>query len=91
MLSFRVDETEARRALEWAGRLGVDRSEFLREALRRHIDRLATEAEADTAARLPRTVDEQALDAADEWGPAEDWSDWYDAGALDAGPGRAAG
>jgi hypothetical protein len=34
MLSFRVNEAEANEAQTWADRLGVDRSELLREALR---------------------------------------------------------
>ena len=37
MLSFRVDEEDAARAQAWAVRLGVDRSQLLREALRRHL------------------------------------------------------
>jgi antitoxin component of RelBE/YafQ-DinJ toxin-antitoxin module len=37
MLSFRVDESDAAQAQEWADRLGVDRSELLREALHRHL------------------------------------------------------
>jgi len=39
MLSFRVDEAEARRVQEWADRLGVDRSELLRDAVRRQLNR----------------------------------------------------
>ncbi len=46
MLSFRVDEAEATEAQRWAERLGVDRSELLRDALRRHLDRLASENDA---------------------------------------------
>jgi hypothetical protein len=33
MLSFRVEESDARQAQSWAERLGVDRSELLRDAL----------------------------------------------------------
>ena len=40
MLSFRVDEGEANQAQAWADRLGVDRSELLREALLRLPDLL---------------------------------------------------
>jgi Arc/MetJ-type ribon-helix-helix transcriptional regulator len=47
MLSFRVDDHDAEEARRWAERLGVDRSELLREALRRHLDRLAAESDAD--------------------------------------------
>jgi hypothetical protein len=79
MLSFRVDDQEATDATLWADRLGIDRSELLREALHRHLVRLRTEE--DTAAWLdaPLTADEQALGEIADWGPAEDWSDWADA------------
>ena len=46
MLSFRVDDTDAQRAQAWADRLGIDRSELLREALRRHLLRLGSEQDA---------------------------------------------
>ncbi len=35
MFSFRVDEAEAAFAKRWADGLGIDRSELLRDALRR--------------------------------------------------------
>ena len=79
MLSFRVDETDAAAAQGWADRLGLDRSEFLREALRRHVLRLASERDADTWEQRPLTVDEQSLNDIGEWGPAENWADWADA------------
>ena len=47
MLSFRVDERDASDAQRWAEALGIDRSELLREALRRHLDRLASEGDGD--------------------------------------------
>jgi mRNA interferase MazF len=37
MLSFRVPDDQAAEAQRWAEALGVDRSELLREALRRHL------------------------------------------------------
>ena len=79
MLSFRVADKEATDATLWADRLGIDRSELLREALHRYLVRLR--AEEDTAAWLdaPLTAEEQALGAIADWGPAEDWSDWADA------------
>ncbi len=40
MLSFRVADEDADRVQAWAERLGVDRSEVLREALRQHLLRL---------------------------------------------------
>ncbi|MDQ3574656.1 MAG: ribbon-helix-helix protein, CopG family [Actinomycetota bacterium] len=79
MLSFRVEEADARSAQEWAQRLGVDRSELLREALRRHLLRLASEVDAETWRQMPLDAGEESLAAVAEWGPAEDWSDWADA------------
>ncbi len=79
MLSFRVDESDARSVLEWAQRLGIDRSELLRDALRRQLLRLASEVDAETWSKMPLDAKEQSLTAAAEWGPAEDWSDWTDA------------
>jgi metal-responsive CopG/Arc/MetJ family transcriptional regulator len=48
MLSFRVAPTDAAEVQVWAERLGVDRSEILRDALRRHLLRLASERDAET-------------------------------------------
>jgi hypothetical protein len=79
MLSFRVDELQAREAQSWAERLGVNRSELLREALRRHLLRLASERDAETWRRYPLSPDEQSVNAMEDWGPAEDWADWADA------------
>lgn len=79
MLSFRVDDTDARRAQTWADRLGVDRSELLREALRRHLLRLASEVDAEVWEQMPLDGGERALAEVADWGPAEDWSDWADA------------
>jgi hypothetical protein len=79
MLSFRVGEAEATAAKRWAERLGVDRSELLREALRRHLDRLASEDDARSWEAQPLDEGESALAEIADWGPAEDWSDWADA------------
>ena len=79
MLSFRVDDRVSAEATTWAGRLGIDRSELLRDALHAHLVRLAGEREAAAWARAPRSDDERSLDAIADWGPAEDWSDWADA------------
>lgn len=79
MLSFRVDEEDAGRAQEWAERLGVDRSELLRDALRRHLLRLASQQDAMIWAEQPLSEGEASLAALADWGPAEDWSDWADA------------
>lgn len=79
MLSFRVEEVDAREAQSWADRLGVDRSELLRVALRRHLLRLASEVDAETWQQKPLSADERSLTTIAVWGPAEDWADWADA------------
>jgi len=79
MFSFRVDDEEAADAQRWAERLGVDRSELLREALHRHLVRLRAEVDIQAWASAPLTEDEAALAEIADWGPAEDWSDWADA------------
>lgn len=79
MLSFRVDEPDAQAAQAWAERLGIDRSEFLRDALRRQLVRLASETDAAVWEEHPLDNGELTLSAIAEWGPAEDWSDWADA------------
>jgi hypothetical protein len=78
MLSFRTDDAEAAAAQEWAARLGIDRSELLREALHAHLARLATEDEATRWAEAGIAA-ESDFDEIADWGPAEDWSDWSDA------------
>lgn len=67
------------RPARWAERLGVDRSELLREALRRHLDRLRGEDDPDRWETQPLDDGERALAAVADWGRAEDWSDWPDA------------
>jgi predicted transcriptional regulator len=79
MMSFRVDDDEASRAQQWAEQLGIDKSELLREALHRHLVRLAAEHEAKAWADQPLTGAESALGEIAVWGTAEDWSDWADA------------
>jgi hypothetical protein len=79
MLSFRVEDEEAALIQAWAARLGIDRSQFLRDAVHRHLVRLASEDEAEIWAATPLDDGEQALAAIADWGPAEDWSDWADA------------
>jgi hypothetical protein len=79
MLSFRVDDRDAGELEEWAGRLGVDRSALLREALRRYLARLNSEVDAERWESSPPTAAERSLEQIADWGPAEDWSDWVDA------------
>ena len=79
MMSFRVGDAEAADAQLWAERLGVGRSELLRQALHRHLTRLASEVDAETWAVQPLDEGERSLAAISDWGPAEDWTDWSDA------------
>ena len=79
MLSFRVDDEEAAAAQRWADQLGVDRSELLRDALHRHLLKLASENDAESWVRQPMDEGEQSFSEIADWGPAEDWSDWANA------------
>ena len=79
MLSFRVDDQEAAAVQQWAERLGMDRSELLRDALHRYLTRLRAEFDIDAWTTSPLSDDEKALAEIADWGPAEDWSDWADA------------
>jgi predicted transcriptional regulator len=78
MFSFRVDPEQAEEATRWAQRLGIDRSELLREALHRYLVRLTSEDDVEGWLRKPLTVEEASLADIAEWGPAEDWTDWLD-------------
>lgn len=51
----------------------------MRDALRRHLARLAAEHEPALYEAAPVTAEERSLAAVADWGPAEDWSDWLDA------------
>ena len=79
MVSFRVAESELAEIESWAAQLGVRRSELIREAVRRHLLRLASEHDADTYQQQPFTPEESSLAEIADWGPAEDWADWGDA------------
>lgn len=79
MLSFRVDDGDAHLAQQWADALGIDKSQLLRDALHRHLVRLASENDVVAWADQPLSDEESALAAIADWGPAEDWSDWADA------------
>ena len=79
MFSFRIDDEEAAEVQTWAKRLGVDRSQLLRDAVHRHLVRLRAESDAKAWVIAPLTDDESTLGRIADWGPAEDWSDWADA------------
>jgi hypothetical protein len=78
MFSFRIDSEEAEEATRWAKRLGVDRSELLRDALHRYLVRLRAEEEVAAWLRKPSTPEEASLAGIADWGPADDWTDWLD-------------
>ena len=79
MVSFRADDDDVDLADAWARRLHIDRSELLRDALRRHLAALAADQDAQAYAEQPLTDHEKALAEIADWGPAEDWADWADA------------
>lgn len=79
MFSFRVDDDEAEETTRWAQRLGIDRSEFLRDALHRHLIRLRAEEDVEAWLKKPLTTEEASLAEISDWGVAEDWTDWLDA------------
>ena len=78
MFSFRVDSEEAEEATRWAQRLGVDRSELLRDALHRYLVRLRAEDDVEAWLRKPPTPEETSLADIADWGLADDWTDWLD-------------
>jgi predicted transcriptional regulator len=79
MVSFRADDDDVDLADAWARRLDIDRSELLRDALRRYLAALAADEDVRAYTEKPLTDDEKALAEIAEWGPAEDWADWSDA------------
>ncbi|MGH3557409.1 MAG: ribbon-helix-helix protein, CopG family [Mycobacterium sp.] len=79
MLSFRADDSDVAAAEQWARRLDIDRSQFLRDALRRHVTALAADQDVQLYTDHPLTADEQSLAEIADWGPAEEWTDWDDA------------
>jgi hypothetical protein len=74
-----VSESEAAEAQRRPQRLRVDRSELMRDALHRHLARLASEYDAKIWEKLPLAQDEKSSADVADWGPAEDWSDGADA------------
>lgn len=81
LLSFHVNNKEAADAQRWADRLGITRSELLRDSLRRYLGRLESEGEANRWQAQPLTDAESILGEIADWGKTEDWSDWTDAKA----------
>lgn len=79
MISFRIDDADAAEVDRWATRLEIDRSELVRDAVRRRLAELAAEHEVSAYAEHPVTDEEKTLAQIADWGPAEDWADWSDA------------
>ncbi len=79
MISFRADDADAAEAERWAQRLHIDKSELLRDALRRHLAELSADQDVQAYAEQPLTDAEKSLADIADWGPAEDWADWADA------------
>ncbi|WP_219066376.1 ribbon-helix-helix protein, CopG family [Candidatus Mycobacterium methanotrophicum] len=75
MISFRIDDADAAQVEQWARRLHIDRSELLRDAVRRHLAELAAYADMHAYDEKPVTADEKSLAQIADWGPAEDWAD----------------
>ena len=78
MVSFRVPPQQVEKAKECAEYIGVALSELYREALRRHINAILAERDAEIYEKMPLTEEELALCDVQYWLPAEDWSDWID-------------
>ena len=76
MVSFRADDHDVDHADQWAKRLGIDRSQLLRNALHRHLFELCAEQENAAYTRHPFTASETALAHIADWGPSEDWTAW---------------
>ena len=85
-MAIRTVSNLVRESMAKGGRGEVDddtglmrQSIILRDAVRRHLNRLASEHEGDRWEAVPLTDGESALAAIADWGPAEDWEDWADA------------
>ena len=79
MLTCRMAEAEADRVREEADALGVSVSHVIREALRRYLNTVAAERDAEIYERSPLRSEELSIMSIQIWRPAEDWSDWADA------------
>ncbi|MDE0170884.1 MAG: ribbon-helix-helix protein, CopG family [bacterium] len=79
MLSFRLAAEEVAKVGRWAERLGVGRSELIRESLRRYLTWLESADDSKRWEAEPLREEESAIAAIADWGVAEEWSDWTDA------------
>ncbi len=78
-LTCRIAESEAERVRAEADALGISVSHMIREALRRYLNSVGAERDAEIYEAIPLRPDERPLMGAESWGPTEDWSDWVDA------------
>ncbi len=77
ILRFQVAPEMAKGANECAEFMGVTPSELFREALRRHINPILAERDAEIYERMPLTEEElSSFEGVEYWLPTEDWSDW---------------
>lgn len=80
MLSVRVDDDVVAKVDSWCSEHDIARSDFLREAVRRELNRRHS---IDEAERIRSTRDgdddiaETAFDAVQAWAAQEDWSQWH--------------
>jgi hypothetical protein len=74
-----AERNTAAEAERRAQRLHIDKSELLRDALRRHLAELSADQDVQAYAEQPLTDAEKSLADIADWGPAEDWADWADA------------
>lgn len=79
MLTCRMADAEATRVRAEADKLGVSVSHVIREALRRYLNAVASERDAEIYKQSPLRPDELAIMSIQSSLPAEDWSDWADA------------
>ncbi len=79
MLTCRMGEAEAERVREEADALGVSVSHMIREALRRYLNTIGAERDAEIYEQSPLRPEELSILSIQSWLPAEDWSDWADA------------
>ena len=79
MLTCRMPDADAARVRKAAETLGVSVSDMIRESLRRYLNSVGAERDAEIYESSPLQPEELSFIGAESWGPAEDWSDWADA------------
>lgn len=78
MLSVRIDDEMADGIDSWCSKHETPRSDFLREAVRRELNRRRSIDEAEWVGSLEDDDDAAAaFEAIEAWGLQEDWSQWH--------------